>query len=123
MEGKEHIYLGLGYLVYALSKSDGKVQNSEIDELEKKLTELGDKFNYRYEFIRHVFQTSINENLSIASAIHIGVSELKKHSYYLNIEVKKEINEFLKSIAEAEEPITNEEFEILNLIHSELESI
>lgn len=123
MEGKEHIYIGLGYLTYAVAKVDRKIDNTERDQLEKNVEVLAHQFNYQFNLMKHVFLASVEENLSVATSIHIGVSELKKHSYYVNDKEKVSIIKFLKGIASAEPPITQQELEVLNLIQDELDQL
>ena len=112
MDYKEHLYYGLGHIVYAIAAADGKVQLEEKQKLEEIINEEMQKHNYTYDVTEIIFKLLDKEH-GILDAYKIGIKEMSLGSHHLDADLKEQFLCILRRVAAAFPPITDEEGEVI----------
>ncbi len=116
MEGIDYIYNGLGYITYSLCMADGAVQDTERQEVEDLIKQAAEKHSFHASFADGIFRLTQMERLPQTTALHLGIDEFEKHSFYLKPELQENIISFLTDIAGANPPVTEVEESVINKV-------
>ena len=115
MTAYEHLFYGLGHIVYAIALSDGKIQKEE----EKKLIEIVDRqleeHHVEYDLSSIIFQVIEDDCVfNVDDAFDIGVKNMELGSQYMTDDLKKTFIVIANQIAESFPPFSPEESKYVN---------
>lgn len=115
MTATEHLYYGLGQIIYCLSFSDGKIQEEEKRKLESIVGEIaGDNTSSVIQVTSIIFQLLEKEQVFTADEIlKDGIKNMKLGDQHLSTDLKELFLNILLEIAEAFPPSTDSELKVI----------
>lgn len=115
MTATEHLYYGLGQIIYCLSFSDGKIQEEEKRKLESIVEEIaGDNISSVIQVTNIIFQLLEKEQVfTTDEMLKDGIRNMKLGDQHLSAELKELFLKILLEIAEAFPPSTNSELKVI----------
>ena len=120
MEGREKLYNGFGYLIYAVASADGSIQQSEINTLHKLIKTLFNEHNMKWPMSEGTFYLIHEEQLSYEKALDIGLSIIEENRYYFKEAAFSVLKTILYEVAKSFNSIEPDEFTALQDIYSKL---
>lgn len=116
MTATEHLYYGLGEIVYCLSFSDGKIQEEEKRKLESIVKEIaGDNVSSVIQVTNIIFQLLEKEQVfTTDEMLKDGIKNMKLGDHHLTPELKELFLNILLEIAEAFPPSTDSELKVID---------
>jgi hypothetical protein len=120
MEGKEKLFNGFGYLIYSIACADGKIQQSEINTLQKLISNLLKKKNTRWPISEGTFYLIHDQQLSHEKAMEIGLSIIEDHRNYFKNDSFETLKSILFEVAKSFNSIEPEEFNALQKLYERL---
>jgi tellurite resistance protein len=110
-------------MAYAIAKVDGKVQREEREKFHDILSEeLGDS-GHLFDISDIVFQLFDKDKLDAKTAYEFAMHQVRLNSHYVSPEIKDKFNRVIERVAEAHQPVTSEEREMINQFKKEMEKI
>ena len=123
MQGAQLLYYALGELVYAVAKSDGVVQKSEQDELNRIVKEELAALNLSIDTTKIMVEILQEEDTEFETVYQWALKAFRKSQYYLTPELKDKFVKIIERVAAANPPITNEEQELILRFKRDMEEL
>lgn len=123
MDATQSLYYGLGQMCYAIAKSDGDVQNQELEKVRQIVAEKTANHQLDFDVSEIIFRVLDNENMDVENAYEWSIKEIKNHKYKLTEEMKKDFISTVQKVADAFPPITQKEKDIIEKFKHELNTL
>lgn len=115
MTAYEHLFYGLGHIVYAIALSDGKVQKEEEQKLIEIVQHQLDQHHVEYDLSSIIFQVIEDDSVfDCDDAFEIGIKNMELGSQHLTDDLKKTFIVIVNEIAVSFPPFTPEESKYVN---------
>ena len=105
---KQDLYIGLGGLLYALTKTDGRLQPEEFKTVQEVLYQ-----NQNGEIALYAFQLWETHNTHLEEAYQFALRRFKENKKDFDAETKKKFITILQQVAMAYDGISRKEKDLL----------
>jgi hypothetical protein len=105
---QQDLYMGLGSMAYALSKSDGCLQSKELRTLEQML-----RNEQHGEIALYVLDLKARYEESVEEAYQFAFRRFAENRHELDKDIKKKFHLILERVAESHDGISGKEDELL----------
>lgn len=119
MDNKQSLYYALGIFAYAIAKADGKIQQEEMEELHKIVSEELDH-NMDFQYVEIIFKILQKDKAGFEDVHKWALDALEKGKYHLTPEIKEQFIQVMKRVGDAFPPKTDEEHQMINTFIQEI---
>lgn len=123
MEHLQNLYYALGELIYAIAKSDGSFQKEEKNTIHEIISEELKKNNIYVENMELELSYIQKDDVPIEIVYQEALDEMKRNSFYLDSNLKKEFIITLEKIANAFPPTTSSEQSMIDRLKQDMKSL
>lgn len=109
------LYMGLGSVLYALAKTDGRLQAEETETVRRILSQ------YEFgELALHAYEVKESYNVSVPEAYDFALRRFSANRFVMNEGIKKQFVAVLEEVAGAHGGISRKEADLIRQFRRDL---
>lgn len=123
MTPTENLHYAIGELVYAIAAADGVISREERESFHNIIVQELRNEDYEFDISDIIFQMMDKEKTSMQDAYERAMKQIRMNSHYLSPSLKANFIRIIEKVAEAYEPVTTDEKELIERFKREIEPI
>lgn len=123
MTPTENLHYAIGELAYAIAAADGVISREERGSFHHIIVQELYNEDYEFDISDIIFQMMDKEKISMQDAYERAMKQIRMNSHYLSPSLKAKFIRIIEKVAEAYEPVTIAEKELIERFKREIAPI